>query len=426
MGEGRIAPAQPSYAWLLDALLGDVPGAMWAPAGGLPASFTVAEQFGIFPAIAGRSLLISLRTRQGASSALTSFNALRAPRTRFVRCVIGAGLRVGLAQHLLPGRIDVGTAAAAPAQPLAHTLLTQHLSELFGHDQLVVAISGGEGPCRKPVLQVFRTDGMPLGFVKVGWNSWTREGLQREAAGLRACANSTARLLAAPGLIGHYTWRGLDLLVTAPIPKDARRVAVRSDLPDVRVLREITELSDSYSSELASSPWWIGLRTRILSIADAQTRAEIDKAANRIEQVSGHVSLQFGSWHGDFVPWNLARVGTRMFAWDWESSATHAPVGFDALHFYFQVAFVAQRRSVDEAARAAFKASPALAMLGVTPAAHRLVAALHLLELCVSHGAARGSGAGSDDRFYPAVIRVLDHSSGPSAPGQLHSSGRRA
>ncbi len=437
MGQGGIASAQASYAWLLDVLLGEPPATAWAPAGGLPASFTIAEEFGVFPAIAGRSLLISLRSRQGTASALTSYNSLRAPRTRFVRRVLGAGLRIGLVQPLLPGRIDVGTSASATGQPLAHDLLTQQLSELFGRDQVVVAISGGEGPFRKPVLQVFSTDGTPLGFVKVGWNSWTREALGREAAGLRACANSaaisstannsTTSLLGAPALIGQYTWRGLDLLVTAPIPKGARRVPVRSDLPDVRVLREINELSDSYSDELASSPWWLGLRTRILSVADPKTRAEIDEAANRIEQASGQVRLQFGTWHGDFVPWNLARIGTRLFAWDWESSASDAPVGFDALHFHFQVAFVAQRRPVDEAARAALKACPALELLGVPAAAHRLVAALHLLELCVSHAVARGSGAGTDDRFYPAAIRVLDHSPTPSAKaGQLHSSGRCA
>jgi hypothetical protein len=83
-------------------------------------------------------------------------------------------------------------------------------------------------------------------------------------------------------------------------------------------------------------------------------------------------------------------------------------VGFDALHYYFQVAFVARRHPLERAvALAARGARPVLEQLGMPPAAHGLAAALHLVELSLRHEEARHSSGYSDDRFYPAVTRVL-------------------
>lgn len=428
MGELRAAGTGPSYAWLLDVLLGGSPAVTWAAAGQLPAGFELAEQFAVLPAIAGRSLLVSLRSRRGASSALTSYNALRSPRSRLVRRLLGIGLRTGLAQPLLPGKIDVGIAALrAPAERLSDVLLTEHLSELFDHGPVVMAISGGSGLSRKPVLQVFGTDGTPLGFVKVGWNDWTRDAIRREAAGLRACAEAASGRLSAPALLGHYPWRGLDLLVTAPMPAGMRRVAVRSPLPDAGVLREIIRLSEPHSGELVTSAWWLGLQARIATIPDPVTRTELERTASRIEDLGGHAKLDFGTWHGDFAPWNLAWAARRLVAWDWESTAAQAPVGFDALHFHFQVAFVARRLPLEDAVRATAKAGPVLAALGVPATAHRLLGALHLLELHVSHEVARGQDGRPDDRFYPGVIRILDQLVTTAAPAdRLNASGRRS
>lgn len=403
---GNAAQSPPSYAWLLDLLMADSPVHTWAPAGELPGGFKIAEQFAVLPGSPGRHLLISLQARRGAAAVLTSYNALRSPRRRLARRVLGAGLRAGLAQPLLPRKIDVGRAVtAAPGNPAS--LLTEHLCQLFGRAQVVVAVSGGDGPYRKPVLQVFSTDGAPLGFVKVGWNAWTREAIRREAVALRACAQRGPALFGAPALRDHYSWRGLDFLVTAPLPPGIRPLATTPRLPDVRVLREISNLSELHDGDLASSPWWIGLRARIAAVGDAAAREELDEAADRVERSDAETTLEFGQWHGDLVPWNLGRLGQRVLAWDWEDSSPAAPVGFDALHFYFQVAFVQRHLPLEEAAHAALKAGPALEALGVPATAHRLIAILHLLELFTRHAEARSSTGTADERFYPAVVPVL-------------------
>ena len=89
------------------------------PPGQLPAGFELAEQFAVLPGRPGRRLLVSLNARRGACSALTSYNALRSPRRRLARRVLGAGLRAGIAQPLLPGKVDVGTAVTASREQLA-------------------------------------------------------------------------------------------------------------------------------------------------------------------------------------------------------------------------------------------------------------------------------------------------------------------
>ena len=357
--------------------------------------------------------MVSLAARPGAASALTSYNSLRSGRTRLARRMLGLGLRTGLAQPLLRDKVDIGIASGASPAQLAEDLLGQHLQRLFGRGPVVMAFGAGSGPYRKPVLQVFATDGTPLGYIKVGWNDWAREAVGREAAALRACVRRPMRL-GVPELLGRSTWRGLDLLITGPLPRGVRRLGSGIGLPDASVLREISELAPGFAGELATSPWWLGVRSRIQDVADPAARSALELAAERIQRAHGRVPLQFGAWHGDLVPWNLARSGSRLYAWDWESSTPDVPLGFDAVHFYFQIALIARARPLAEAtALAAGSAGSALKALGVPERAHHLVAQLHLVELAIRHEEARRSTGDVDDRFYPAVTRVLERGLAP-------------
>ena len=345
------------------------------------------------------------------ASALTAYNALRPRRRRLVRRVIGTGLRAAVAQPLLRNKIDVGTAAGATGRELANDLLTAYLGRLLGHGQVVVAFGGSGGPYRKPVLQVFSVGGTPLGYVKVGWNAWTRDAVRREAAALRACAGRQLAL-GVPALLGQSTWHGLDLLVIAPLPSGVRRLRAHQGLPDAGLLREISRLSPPFAGELAASPWWLGLRARISAgVSDPEAVARLTAVADQIERSHQDVTLEFGTWHGDLVPWNLARLGQRLYAWDWESSASDAPLGFDVLHFHFQVSFVAERCELAQAAATALRnARPVLGALGVATETQSLLAILHLFELLVRHEEAHSSTGDVDERFYPAVLGVLEQS----------------
>lgn len=360
--------------------------------------------------------MLSLGARRGASSALTSYNSLRSGRTRLARRVLGLGLRTGLAQPLLHDKIDIGVMRGAPSDEPAEDLLGDHLQHFFGRGPVVMAVGSGSGPYRKPVLQVFAADGVPLGYIKVGWNDWTREAVGREAAALQACMKHRT-LLGVPPLLGRLSWRGLDLLVTGPLPRGIRGQGIRSGLPDVRLLREISALAPGSTCELAASPWWLSVHSRIQGAADLTARSVLEEAAERVERAHGQVPLTFGAWHGDLVPWNLGRCGTRLYAWDWEASTTDVPLGFDAVHFYYSVAFIAQERPLAEAAAfAAGRANPALEALGISEAARPLVATLHLIELALRHEEARRSTGEVDGRFCPAVTQVLERLLTPTRP----------
>jgi hypothetical protein len=409
----RIARTSPSHAWLFDLLFGGAPTVRWAAAGTLPAGYQRADQFALLRAAPGRTFVLSLGTRRGASSALTSYNALRSGRTRLARRVLGLGLRAGLVQPLLQDKIDIGVMRDATSAELAENLLGDHLQHLFGRGPVVMAAGSGSGPFCKPVLQVFAANGVPLGYIKVGWNDWTREAVSREAVALQACVKHQT-LLGVPPLLGLSSWRGLDLLVTGPLPRRIRGLGIGSELPDAGTLREISGLAPGLTAELAASSWWLGVRSRIQGVVDPAVHSALELAAERIEGAHGHVPLAFGACHGDLVPWNLGRCGARLYAWDWESSTSDIPLGFDAVHFYYSVEFIARERPLAEAvAIAAARADAALNALGVAERARHLVAILHLVEVTLRHEEARQSTGQVDSRFYPAVTRVLEGAVAP-------------
>ena len=107
-------------------------------------------------------------------------------------------------------------------------------------------------------------------------------------------------------------------------------------------------------------------------------------ATCRWSSAAGTATSCRGTWPG---------LASALYAWDWESSAPDAPVGFDALHYHFQVAFVARRRPLAEAARRGQPAAPdrPSRRSASAPTGVQLVAALHLVELFVRHEEARSS-----------------------------------
>ncbi|GEM_PF-946541 len=420
MARAGLVVVPDDHAWLFDLLVNGSPvparpgtdgvgPAAWAASGRLPPGFERAERFALIPGAGGRSFAVSLASAAGSAAALTSYNALRSPAKRAARRVLGLGLRSGAIQPLLARKVDVGhrPAAAGAAAGEAVSLIS-HLCELFGVPRIVLAAGAGAGPYRKPVLQAFTTGGAPLGYVKVGWNDWTVAAVRREADALLSCQDRQAGF-GVPGVIARTAWRGLELLVTEPLPARVRRVGARGGRPGAGLIRQISELSAVRSGPLAADPWWRDLRARIESAAsDRAARDHLEGLADLIEDRHGGAELRYGAWHGDLVPWNQARLGGRRYLWDWESSAPYAPVGFDALHYHFQVAFVARRRSLPVAAGHAVRlATPTLTALGIPPAGHRALADLHLMELLVRHEEARASTGDLDPRFWPAVTGVL-------------------
>ena len=109
------------------------------------------------------------------------------------------------------------------------------------------------------------------------------------------------------------------------------------------------------------------------------------RALDNLEPAAATTTIAFGSWHGDWTPWNMTVSGGRALVWDWERFDAGVPVGYDAVHYRLQ-ALVSDGRAPQAAAEATVAGAPAvLAPFGVQPGAARFVATLYLLEIAARY-----------------------------------------
>ena len=134
----------------------------------------------------------------------------------------------------------------------------------------------------------------------------------------------------------------------------------------------------------------------------------VDVAIDALEARDGDLTCEFGDWHGDWVPWNMARHRGTLLVWDWENHGTDAPIGFDLAHQAFQTALSTHGRpaaACAEAADAALRThGPAL---GLDTARQRFVADAYLIELWLRTYELSHGGAGWNPKLHPALLHVL-------------------
>jgi hypothetical protein len=131
--------------------------------------------------------------------------------------------------------------------------------------------------------------------------------------------------------------------------------------------------------------------------------------AAAVAALDHEVELEFGHWHGDWVPWNMAVHGGGLMMWDWENSAPGVPVGFDLAHQAFQTALSTRglpaalcAEAVDEALR---RHGPELGL--DTARQQRFVADGYLIELWLRTFELSQGGAGWNPKLHPALLDVL-------------------
>lgn len=308
-----------------------------------------------------------------AARTLRAYNRLRPGRVRAARSVLATAFRVGL------GRA-VATPRSIPV-PADHESLLDHLADVLHHPELCFA---GTARARDgfvtPVLQLFTPDGGCAGFAKIGWDDVTRAMVDTEADALDRASVAGLRRVHVPDVLWHGRWHDLAVLVTAPMPTGVRRLAAR-DRVHARALTEIATVDGPVrTSLLRQSDYW---QDAARTAGDAAVAGR-PALADRFEQIDRRhrdVVLPFGRWHGDLVPWNLARDGSGLHAWDWAYSAPGVPVGFDALHFSYLPTVVLDGTPEDEASiLAAANVAPVLVALGLDADQRAAVVALHRFE----------------------------------------------
>lgn len=199
------------------------------------------------------------------------------------------------------------------------------LERALGEPRVMAAISlGPRRRNRKPVLQLIRPDGDPIGFAKVGWSDLTRDLVTNEGHWLTEVEGKLPSGIIAPGVLHRAGTDATDLVVTTPLHIDDR--AGRSGPLDSAL---VLGLARSVGSRMTPID-------RLAVVADG--RDLIGDAIDIARLISRHegVEVEAGLWHGDLTPWNTATRDGQTMLWDWEFAGDRRPVGLDLLHTRFE------------------------------------------------------------------------------------------
>lgn len=272
-------------------------------------------------------ILLPITPRAAARAVRRRSQGLRA-RQRWTRWLLSIGLATGLAQRVFRERLRVSIGPEAANVPT----FDKFLEELFGQPVLISISLGPLRANRKPVVQVLTTRGSTLAFVKVGWNTLTRSLGRKEAETLRRLERASVRTAVPPRLLYAGAWESLEVLAVSALHGRATVLRRSSSVPLV-AMRDVSSVTPWVYGQLETAPFWHRLAAFRSSVLGAQGQS-FSRMLHTLTLCLSGKALAFGSWHGDWTPWNMAwqRNGTVQL-WDWERFETGVPVGFDALHY---------------------------------------------------------------------------------------------
>lgn len=345
-------------------------------------------EFLVVPSEARPVLLVPRRPRRAAAAALRHYKASAVGRRRLAFRGLALAAQLGLAD-VLPDRITVGSAGDEP-----DANVTAYLRKILGQEVVVSLRIGPPRANRKPVLELLSPAGEVLGFAKVGTTGLTRELVRAEAAALDVLGAAGLSRLVVPRLLHHGQWREHEVLVQAPLTGSGRPVS-RAMLTSA--MAELATAQEVIIQAVGQSAYWRRLRSRLEECGDREPAAALLQILNDLQATADATSLAFGSWHGDWTPWNMAFSGDQLLVWDWERFETGVPIGFDAVHYHLQGAVerngAGGARSAAEAAL--FTAPMTLGPLGVRPGSAVFVAALYLADIATRYTCDGAAEAGA-------------------------------
>jgi hypothetical protein len=279
--------------------------------------------------------------------------------------------------------------------PDGASTIASYLHQALGRDLCLSMYVSDARANRKPVLQLLTPEGEALGFAKIGIDALTRQLVRAERDALALLATVRLSSLAVPRVLHHGSWNGLEVLVLTPLPVMMRRRAVpRLQLLDA--MGEVASVAGVAQATIASAKHWQRLSERLASAPEGPQRTALESALELLREQSGTAALSYGSWHGDWSPWNMASTRGTLLVWDWERFCVGVPLGFDALHNWLRTEVWRNDRDPARAARHLVShAASLLSPFGVGAPEARLTALLYLAELAVRDLADRQEDAGA-------------------------------
>lgn len=352
------------------------------------------RELAFLPNAARPRLLLPVESAAASAAALRRYSHDLGLRQRISRSVSALALRSGGPQRALRDRLRIDGGGES---------VEDRLSELLGRRVLVSVGLGTARANRKPILHVLTPQGRALAFVKVGDTSTARALIAQEAAALRYLSTRSLPGVTVPEVLHLGDWQGRGLLVLSALHTSALDWRPRRTVP-LAAMRTVFGAVEVRRAALADSTFWAAMTEVPAQVADGRRAERLAEVIKRVESAYGDVELDFGAWHGDWTPWNMAWHRGRVQLWDWERFSRDVPNGFDLLHYRLQEA--SRAKGADPYGTWPAGAVACLAPLGLTGRTALATLELYLLELCRRYQLAAQEPIG--DPLRPTADRLLD------------------
>ena len=288
----------------------------------LPRRSGRSEEYLVLPTMSRPVFLVPAASAGAAHALSRSDDGQRAPV--LTRALQGAHQR-GLLRRA-PGVIRV-------AVPESEGLVASVRRLVPEADSVVVRL-GRQRHGRAVVLQALDGEGRTLGFAKCARDSGI-DRLRAERDRLHELAERPVPGVTSPPVLGWAEEGGAAVLCLGALTPGAATSG--GDVP-------VTAMQALSARHQQSGPHPFGETTLLRRLQhDAEVLAArspgaawlTDHAARLAERYADQ-PVALGSWHGDWVPWNMARDGEEVLLWDWEHYEDDVLSGFDHIHFLAQ------------------------------------------------------------------------------------------
>ncbi len=217
------------------------------------------------------------------------------------------------------------------------------VSDITGESQLIFSLSlGTPGTFQKLTVQVMKSDGAILGYLKMPLTEGARQRLRHEGTFLRKLSGFPKLQAHIPRLLFAGSWGGNDIVFQSALEGETGPVSFTqlhedflqklqscqpSISPGEAVIRDTARRWGKIAPRLGTR--WQNLGQEALRIAAQELRA---------------TAVACGIQHGDLTPWNTRLHQGRLSIFDWESGASNAPNLWDRFHFLVQTECVLNKK----------------------------------------------------------------------------------
>ena len=199
-------------------------------------------------------------------------------------------------------------------------------------DDLVVRL-GRRRFNRALVLLPFGPRGQLLAVVKVARGEAARRVLETEHESLVRANEHSVPGLRIPAPLAYLETETLSYLAMSPLT--SREVSRPRPVP-VQQMLALADVAGRPVQALRDTGVVQRLRRKVAALEDPSQRAWTGAALEELLAELGDVEVPAGAWHGDWVPWNMARQDHEVLLWDWEHFEPEALRGWDHVHYLAQ------------------------------------------------------------------------------------------